>query len=367
MKIGCVKEIKNNEFRVGLTPANAREYIGGGHEVFIEKGAGAGAGFDDDAYAAAGAKLAGARGIWADCDMIVKVKEPLKEEYPLMRKGQILYTYLHLAADKELTDALLASGATGVAYETITDDNGTLPLLKPMSEIAGRLAAIKGAQCLEKKFKGKGVLVGGVPGVRKANFVVLGGGFVGMNAAKMAVGLGANVTVMDINLNRLTYIEEYFRGEVNTIYSSASAVEQELESADVVIGAVLIPGAMTPKLVKRGHLKHMQPGTVLVDVAVDQGGCCETTHATYHDSETFIVDDIVHYCVANMPGAVPYTSTLALTNATLSYGLKIANLGIEEAARRDRGIMNGINIYGGAITCKGVAEAFGARYSELAF
>ena len=367
MKVGCVKEIKNNEFRVGMTPDNAREYCMHGHQVFIQKGAGLQSGFSDEEYAEGGATiLETAAEVWAVSDMIVKVKEPLEQEYPFMRENQIIYTYLHLAADAKLTDALLKQKCKGVAYETLTDARGALPLLKPMSEIAGRLSVIEGARCMEKPFGGCGVLISGVPGVRKAKVVVIGGGIVGTNASKMALGLGADVTIMDVNLDRLTELDNMFDDKLKTIYSTNSALERELSDADLVIGAVLIPGASAPKLIKRHMLKCMKPGTVIVDVAVDQGGCVETTHATTHDAPTFIVDGVVHYCVANMPGAVPHTSTLALTNATLSYGLKIADLGLEEAAARNRGILNAINTYAGKCTYKGVADALGLSYTEAA-
>lgn len=367
MKVGCVKEIKNNESRVGMTPDNAKEYRAHGHQVFVEIGAGTGSGFADEAYAAAGAELLRtAAEVWEKCDMIVKVKEPLVSEYPLMRENQILYTYLHLAADKELTDALLAHKCKGVAYETLTDSRGGLPLLKPMSEIAGRLSVIEGAKHLEKPFGGCGVLISGVPGVRKAKVVVIGGGVVGANACKMALGLDADVTIFDVSLDRLAQLDDQFNGRIKTLYSTPTAIEREIADADLVIGAVLIPGASAPKLVKRGMLKNMKPGAVIVDVAVDQGGCVETTRATTHDKPTFVVDGVLHYCVANMPGAVPYTSTLALTNATLKYGLKIADMGLEAAAKTDPGICNAINTYAGQCTYKGVAAAFGLDCAQAA-
>ena len=365
MIIGCVKEIKNNEFRVGMTPDNVKEYIKHGHQVIVEAGLGLGSGFEDDEYVASGAKLVKtAKEVWLQSEMIIKVKEPLLSEYPLMQKGQIIYTYLHLAADEALTKAMLASGCKGVAYETLTDAKGGLPLLKPMSEIAGRLGAIEGAKYLEKPFGGKGVLISGVPGVRKAKVVVIGGGIVGTNSAKMALGLGADVTIMDVNLDRLTYLDNLFMGQVKTIHSTKTAVENELKDADLVIGAVLIPGASAPKLITRNMLKLMKKGTVLVDIAVDQGGCAETTKPTYHDNPTYIVDDVLHYCVANMPGAVPYTSTMALTNATIQYGLRIADLGLERAALLDEGVLNAINIYEGKCTFAGVAEAFSLPYTD---
>jgi len=367
MTIGCVAEIKNNEFRVGMTPANAAEYARHGHRVLAERGLGEGSGFCDAEYEKAGAVLTDADTVWAESDMLVKVKEPLPAEYPKIRRDQILFTYLHLAADRAQTEALLAAGCKGVAYETLRDKKGQLPLLKPMSEIAGRLAAIEGARCLEKPFGGRGVLISGVPGVRKAKVAVLGGGFVGTNACRMALGLGADVTVIDLSIDRLVELDEIFGGRIKTVFSTTHAIEEEIADADLVIGAVLIPGAAAPKLIRRGHLKRMRPGSVIVDVAVDQGGCVETTHPTYHDDPTFVVDGVVHYCVANMPGAVPYTATVALTNATLGYGLKIADLGLEEAARRDPAIVSAINTYEGEVTHPGVAGAFGLPLRALSF
>ena len=367
MIVGCVREIKNNEFRVGMTPANAAEYIRHGHKVLVEAGLGAGSGFPDADYEKAGAVLTNVETVWAESELLIKVKEPLEAEYKRMRPGQILYTYLHLAADRELTDALTAAKVKGVAYETLRDKKGQLPLLKPMSEIAGRLAAIEGAKCLEKSCGGRGVLISGVPGVRKAKVVVLGGGFVGTNACRMVVGLGADVTVIDLSIDRLVELDELFSGHIKTIFSTTQAIEEEISDADLVIGAVLIPGAAAPKLIRREHLKKMRPGSVIVDVAVDQGGCVETTRPTTHDDPTFVVDGVVHYCVANMPGAVPYTSTMALTNATLGYGLRIADYGLEEAARRDPAITSAINTYDGEITCQGVAEAFNLQCKTLKF
>lgn len=366
MKIGCVKEIKVQEYRVGLVPANVAEYIKCYHEVYIETNAGEGSGFTDEEYSQAGATiLNSAEEVWALCDMIVKVKEPLPLEYPLMRRSQIIYTYLHLAANRPLTNAMLANGCIGVAYETITDKKGGLPLLKPMSEIAGRLSVQEGAKYLEKPFGGRGILMGGVPGVKNAKVVVLGGGIVGANACKMALGLGADVTVLDKSLDRLTYLDDIFNGRVKTLYSTDIIIKSEIKDADLVIGAVLIPGASAPKLLKKEYLKTMKKGAVIVDVAVDQGGCFETTKATYHNDPIFEVDGVIHYCVANMPGAVPHTSTTALTNATLKYGLMIANLGIEGAAKQDSGLKNGINIYEGKCTFKNVADSFGIEYIQI--
>jgi alanine dehydrogenase len=297
--------------------------------------------------------------------MIVKVKEPLADEYPKIRAGQIVYTYLHLAADKPLTEALLASGAKGVAYETVTDRFGKLPLLKPMSEVAGRLSVQEGAKYLESPLGGRGTLLGGVTGVAPANVVIIGGGTVGTNSAKMAVGLGARVTVIDRDLDRLEYLDDIFGGRVTTLYSTNIAIHRALETADLTVGSVLLPGAAAPKLIKRSYLKDMKKKSVLVDVAVDQGGCAETTHPTYHDDPTYVVDDVVHYTVANMPGAVALTSTLALTNATLPYGLKIAGQGLETAAKKDPGILNGINVYEGKLTFEPVAIAHGLEYTDI--
>jgi alanine dehydrogenase len=349
-----------------LTPDNVKEYVSRGHVVGIEAGAGVGSGFADDEYILAGASiLPDAKSVWDAAEMIVKVKEPLEEEYGLMREGQIIYTYLHLAANRPLTDALLAKKTRAVAYETIRGESGDLPLLKPMSEVAGRLSIQEGAKCLEKHVGGIGLLLSGVPGVRRANVVILGGGVVGINACKMAVGLGANVFILDTSLSRLAYLDDIFGQQITTLASSSGEIERSLAMADLVIGAVLIPGAATPKLIKREHLKKMKHGSVIVDVAVDQGGCCETTKATYHDNPTYEVDGVIHYCVANMPGGVSHTSTLALTNATLHYGLKIADLGIEGACASDPGLLLGVNCYKGQLTCKEVAECFGLDYAHL--
>ncbi|MDL2293174.1 alanine dehydrogenase [Ruminococcaceae bacterium OttesenSCG-928-D13] len=367
MKVGCVKEIKKLEFRVGLTPDNVHEYVLHGHEVYIQSTAGDGSSFTDAEYKAAGATImATAKEVWDTCDMVIKVKEPLPEEYPLMRKDQILYTYLHLAADRTLSDAVVNSGTKGVAYETIRGRDGGLPLLKPMSEVAGRLSVQEGAKTLEKPMGGMGLLLAGVPGVRRGKVTIVGGGVVGTSAAKMAIGLGADVTIIDANLARLTYLDDIFGSRVQTLYSTSAAIKRCCVESDLVIGSVLIPGAAAPKLIKKEYLKEMKPGSVIVDVAVDQGGCAETTHPTYHDDPTFVVDGVVHYCVANMPGAVSQTSTLGLTNATLSYGLKIADMGLEAAAKTDPGLMLGINSYGGKLTCKEVATSFGIEYTDPA-
>ncbi|HCR84743.1 alanine dehydrogenase [Muricomes intestini] len=366
MKVGCVKEIKKYEYRVGLTPENVKEYVNRKNQVYIQKGAGEGAFFTDEMYREAGAVILDtAEEIWAECDMIVKVKEPLEEEYDLIRENQIIYTYLHLAADRPLTDALLKSKAKAVAYETIRDKNGGLPLLKPMSEVAGRLSIQEGARCLERTMGGMGLLLGGVSGVRQANVLIIGAGVVGTNACKMAVGLGARVTIADNNIDRLTYLDDMFGSRIQTMYSTDSALEKACCEADLVIGSVLIPGAKAPKLIKERYLDGMKNGSVIVDVAVDQGGCCETTVPTYHDNPTFIKKGVVHYCVANMPGAVAMTSTMALTNATLRYGLAIADVGVEEAIRRDGLLALGMNCYEGKLTCKEVAEAHDMEYTDI--
>lgn len=365
MKVGCVKEIKKHEYRIGLTPENVHAYSSHGHQVAIEAGAGTGSGFSDEEYMAMGARIfKTADEVWQFADMIIKVKEPLAEEYGKMRENQIVYTYLHLAADKPLTDALMANKVKAVAYETIRDHNGGLPLLKPMSEVAGRLSIQEGAKYLERPMGGMGLLLGGVPGVPKAKVLIIGGGVVGINACKMAVGLGADVTIIDKSLERLTYLDDIFGARIQTLYSQDATIEQEAYKADLVIGAVLIPGAAAPKLVKRSYLAGMKNGSVIVDVAVDQGGCCETTRATYHDDPVFIIDGVVHYCVANMPGSVSRTSTIALTNATLQYGLKIADMGLEAAAQTYSGLLSGINCYDGKLACKEVASSFGMEYTD---
>ncbi len=360
MKVGCVKEIKNKEFRVGMTPDCVRNYKAAGHEVYIEKGAGIGSGFTDDEYAAAGAIMIDeAKEVWDTVEMMIKVKEPLPEEYPFFHEGLILYTYLHLAADKPQTDALLAAKVKGVAYETLYDPaNGGLPLLAPMSQIAGRLSVQEGAKYLEKIYGGEGILLSGVPGTPKGNIVILGAGTVGTSALKIAVGMGANVTILDINIQRLSYLDDLFGARIQTLVSNAANIEKVLKDADVVVGAVLIPGKAAPKLIKAEHLKIMKPGSVFVDVAVDQGGCAETTHVTYHDDPIYIVDGVVHYCVGNMPGAVPRTSTIALTNSTVHYGLQIANKGLEQACKDNEVIYSAINTYDGKLTCKNVADSF---------
>ncbi|MGI8470533.1 MAG: alanine dehydrogenase [Pyrinomonadaceae bacterium] len=366
MKIGLPKEIKDNEYRVGLTPAGVHALVGAGHEVFVQKTAGEGSGFSDENYVKAGGKLLDtADEVWKTGDMIVKVKEPVAPEYPRMRENQLLFTYLHLAPELELTKQLLERKVTGVAYETITDKKGTLPLLTPMSEVAGRMAVQVGATYLEKMSGGRGILLGGVPGVPAANVVIIGGGVVGTEAAKMAVGLGAKVTIIDINLDRLRQLDDIFLSKVQTLASSRYAIHEAISHADLVIGGVLIPGAAAPKLVTRDMLKDIPKGAVLVDVAVDQGGCFETTHATTHSNPTFYEEGVLHYCVANMPGAVPRTSTFALTNATLPYALALANKGFEQAIAEDEGLKEGVNTYAGKLTYEAVATSQGLEYTPL--
>jgi len=364
MRVGCPREIKNHEYRVGLTPGSVREYVAHGHEVLVETGAGAGIGADDNAYRAAGATIAKtAADVFAKSDMIVKVKEPQPNEWVQLRDGQILYTYLHLAPDPEQTKGLLASGVTAIAYETVTDDRGGLPLLAPMSEVAGRLSIQAGATALQKANGGRGVLLGGVPGVLPGKVTVLGGGVVGLHAARMAAGLGADVTIIDRSIPRLRQLDDLFAGRVHTRYSTVEALEEECFSADIVVGAVLIPGAAAPKLVSREMLSGMKKGAVLVDVAIDQGGCFETSHATTHADPTYEVDGVIHYCVANMPGAVPVTSAHALNNATLHYGLQLADKGLK-AMIDDHHLRNGLNVHRGKITNRAVAEALGYELVE---
>ena len=359
MRVGCPKEIKNHEYRVGLTPGAVREYVAHGHEVIVETKAGAGIGADDDAYRAAGAKIAAnATDIFQKCDMVVKVKEPQPAEWAQLRDGQILYTYLHLAPDPDQTRGLLASGVTAIAYETVTDERGGLPLLAPMSEVAGRLSIQAGATALQKANGGRGILLGGVPGVLPAKVAIIGGGVVGLHAAKMATGLGADVSILDRSIPRLRQLDDLFGGRIHTRYSTIDALEEEVFSADLVIGAVLIPGAAAPKLVTREMLSGMKKGAVIVDVAIDQGGCFETSHATTHSDPTYEVDGVVHYCVANMPGAVPVTSAHALNNATLHYGLQLADKGLKAIAE-DRHLRAGLNVHRGRVTNRPVADALG--------
>jgi alanine dehydrogenase len=366
VNIGLPKEIKDNEYRVGLTPAGVRALTDAGHRVLVENNAGEGSGFEDALYKRAGATIiASADDVWAEGDMIVKVKEPIAPEYPRMREGQLLFTYLHLAPDNELTEQLLNRKVTGVAYETITDRRGTLPLLTPMSEVAGRMAIQVGAHYLEKMSGGRGILLGGVPGVPAARVVIIGGGVVGTNAAKIAVGMGAHVTIIDNNLDRLRELDDIFLSKIATLASSAYMIHDAVSQADLIIGAVLVPGAAAPRLVTRNMLKDVTDGAVIVDVAVDQGGCVETTHPTTHSDPTYYVEGVLHYCVANMPGAVPRTSTFALTNATLPYALKLANLGFKNAVLSDSGLSAGVNTYAGKLTYEAVAVSQGREYTAL--
>jgi alanine dehydrogenase len=358
MRIGVPKEIKVHEYRVGLTPASVAELVAHGHELFVEADAGQGIDCPDKAYVKAGAKiLPDAKAIFESADMIVKVKEPQPQEIAMLRKGQILFTYLHLAADKDQALGLMKSGAICIAYETVTARNGSLPLLKPMSEVAGRMSVQVGAHYLEKEQGGRGVLLGGVPGVAPAKVAILGGGVSGVNAAQMATGMRADVTIYDINNDRLAELDMFFSSQIKTAYASRSAIANAVKEAELVIGAVLVPGAAAPKLVTRTMLKTMKRGSVLVDIAIDQGGCFETSHATTHADPVYEVDGIIHYCVANMPGAVARTSAFALNNATLPFALKIANLGAEEAMRQDPNLAAGLNVSGGKIRHQAVAEA----------
>lgn len=366
MKIGIPKEIKDNENRVGATPAGVKELVAHGHTLYVQHTAGEGSGFPDADYEAAGATiLPTIEDVYATADMIIKVKEPIEPEYKLIRKGQLLFTYFHFACDRPLLDAMLESGATCIAYETVTDRDHRLPLLIPMSEVAGRMSIQEGARFLEKPQGGRGVLLGGVPGVKPAKVLVLGAGVVGRNAALMAAGLGADVTITDINLNILRHCAEVMPKNVKTLFSSRHNIETELPDTDLVIGSVLVPGAKTPRLVTREMVSLLRPGSVMVDVAVDQGGCFETTHPTTHSEPTYLVDGVVQYAVANIPGAVPYTSTLALTNATMPYALRLADMGWKEACRKDKGLADGVNVVDGKITFKAVAEAFDLEYTPL--
>ncbi len=364
--VGVPKEIKNNEFRVGMTPAGVAEFVAHGHSVLVENAAGEGSSFADAEYVEAGATMvATADEVFAKADMIVKVKEPQAVEIAKLRPGQILYTYLHLAPDYEQTMGLVGSKAVCIAYETVELPNRSLPLLAPMSEVAGRMAAQVGATYLQKPFGGRGTLMGGVPGTRPAKVVVLGGGVVGTNAAYVAMGMGADVTIMDVNLDRLRYLDEIWGNRIRTVYSSKHNIQQEVFAADLVIGAVLLPGAKTPFLITKDMLPKMKKGSVLVDVSVDQGGCIETTHATTHADPIYFVDGVLHYGVANMPGAVPNTSTMALTNATLRYGLAIADKGWKQAVRDDAALAKGVNVIDGKVTYKEVADVHGLEYVPL--
>lgn len=366
MIIGVPKEIKNNENRVALTPSGARELVAHGHKVYVQATAGAGTGFSDDDYVAAGAAiLPSIEDVYAVAEMIIKVKEPIEPEYRLVRRGQVIFTYFHFASERALTDAMIASGAVCIAYETVRLPDGSLPLLVPMSEVAGRMSVQEGARFLEKPQGGRGVLLGGVPGVKPARVLVLGGGVVGRNAALMAAGLGADVTVADISLPTLRHLADVMPGNVKTLYSSRHNIEAELPATDLVIGSVLIPGAKAPHLVTRDMLALMRPGTLLVDVAIDQGGCFETSVPTTHSDPVYTVDGIVHYAVANIPGAVPYTSTLALTNATLPYALRLADMGWRAACAADPALAQGVNVVDGKVVFPAVAEAFGLPLSPL--
>ncbi len=368
MTIGLVKEIKVHEYRVGLTPDCVDAYVKAGHTVYVEKDAGIGAGFENCAYEEVGGIIVeDKKKLFNDSDMIVKVKEPLPEEYEFFHEGQILYTYLHIAADKPQAQALLDKKVKAVAYETITSPEGGLPCLTPMSEIAGRLATQEGAKYLEKPFGGRGVLLGGVPGVQRGNVVIIGGGIVGLNACKMAVGLGANVTVMDISASRLAFYDDIFGSQVTTLFSNRTNIVKAIKEADLVIGAVLIPGAAAPKLISKEDLKLMKKNSVVVDVAIDQGGCFETSKATYHDNPTYVVNDVLHYCVANMPGAVSLTSTLALTATTLRHGLAIANKGLEQALADDKHLLNGLNTYDGKLTNEAVSKSLDIPFEAVSF
>jgi len=365
MLIGVPKEIKTHEYRVGLVPSSVRELVHNGHKLLVETGAGLGIGFDDKAYQAAGAEIAGtAAEIFQKAEMIVKVKEPQPKECQMLRPGQLLFTYLHLAPDPEQTDALLKSGCTAVAYETVTNARGGLPLLAPMSEVAGRMSVQVGAHCLEKERGGAGILLGGVPGVPPGKVVILGGGVSGTHAARMAMGLEAHVTVIDKSLDRLKQLDEEFGSKLYTQFATVDAIEQHVIAADLVIGAVLVPGAAAPKLVTRAMLPKMRPGSVLVDISIDQGGCFETSHATTHADPTYVVDGIVHYCVANMPGAVARTSTFALNNATLPFAVALANKGYRQALADDVHLIHGLNIHAGKVTHKAVANALKLKYTR---
>lgn len=366
MIIGVPKEIKNNENRVALTPAGVAELRKHGHTVYVQAGAGSGSGFSDEEYTQAGTTLLSSiEEVYGIADMIIKVKEPIAQEYNLIKENQLLFTYFHFASSEELTHAMIERGAVCLAYETVEKTDRSLPLLVPMSEVAGRMAIQEGAKYLEKPMKGRGILLGGVPGVKPANVLVLGGGIVGTQAAKMAAGLGASVTIMDVSLPRLRYLSDIMPPNVVTMMSNEYNIREAVKTSDLIIGAVLIPGAKAPHLITRDMLKTMRPGTVLVDVAVDQGGCIETCTPTTHENPTFVIDDVVHYCVANMPGAVPYTSTLALTNATLPYAIQLANKGWQQACRDNNELLVGLNVVNGKVVYKGVAEAFGLPLTEV--
>ncbi len=366
MIIGVPKEIKASENRVGLTPSGVSALVGHGHQVYVQHGAGEGTGFEDEAYVESGAQILDTiEEVYNIAQMIVKVKEPIESEYKLVKKDQILYTYFHFASHRPLTEAMMKSGAVCIAYETVQNADRSLPLLIPMSEVAGRMAIQQGAKYLEKPMGGRGILLGGVPGVLPAQVVILGGGIVGTQAAKMAAGLGAEVIILDINLDRLRYLEDVMPANVNTMYSNDYNIKKLSMSADLIVGAVLIPGAKAPNLITREMLADMKTGAVLVDVAVDQGGCIETCRPTTHEDPTFVIDGVVHYCVANMPGAVPYTSTIALTNATLHHAIQLANKGWEQACHENAPLRKGLNVVKGKIVYKAVAEAFDMEYTEI--
>jgi alanine dehydrogenase len=366
MTIGVPKEIKNNENRVAITPAGTQEFVKRGHTVYIQATAGAGSGFSDEEYVKAGAKIiTTAAEVFSLAEMIIKVKEPVEQEYKLIKKEQLVFTYFHFASYEPLANAMVASGAVCLAYETVERVDGSLPLLIPMSEVAGRMSIQEGAKYLEKPLKGRGILLGGVPGVKPAKVLILGGGVVGTNAAKIAAGMGADVTIMDVNLTRLRYLDDVMPKNVHTMVSNEYSLRELVKDHDLIIGGVLIPGAKAPKLITRDMLKTMRPGTVLVDVAVDQGGCIETCTPTTHENPTFIIDDVVHYCVANMPGAVPYTSTLALTNATLPYAIRLASQGWKKACAESTELRNGLNVIHGEVVYKAVADAFNLRFTDV--
>jgi alanine dehydrogenase len=365
VKVGVAKEIKSDEYRVALTPAGARELGQRGHDVLVETGAGEGSAFPDAAYEAAGARIVSVDAVWAESELLLKVKEPVEPEYGRLQEGLVLFTYLHIAADEPLTRALLDSGITAVAYETVETDSGALPLLAPMSEIAGRLAAQAGAYFLEKPLGGRGLLLGGVPGVAPGRVVVIGGGMVGYNAAVIAIGLGANVTILERSIDRMRHLEEVLSGRVSLVMSSSLQIEESVKDADVVIGAVLIPGAVAPKLITREMVAGMKEGAVLADVAIDQGGCAETSHPTTHSHPVYTEEGVTHYCVANMPGAVPITSTKALTNATLPYVEAIADFGLADSVARDPALARGVNVVDGKVTYEAVADAHGLEYRPL--
>jgi alanine dehydrogenase len=366
MKVGVPREIKDHEYRVGMVPAGVNALVEAGHQVYVEVGAGLGSGILDEHFEQAGAKLvANAKEVYSTADMIVKVKEPQPAEFKLIKKGQIVYTYFHFAAGKELTEGMMKTGAVCIAYETMEDKRGTLPLLTPMSEVAGRMSVQEGAKYLERPTEGRGILLGGVPGVEPGKVVIIGGGVVGTNAAKMAAGIGARVTILDVSLDRLRYLDDVLEKNVVTMYSNAYNIREEIREADLVVGAVLIPGAKAPSLIRREDLAQMKQGAVIVDVAVDQGGCVETTKATTHSNPTYIVDGVVHYCVANMPGAVGRTSTFALTNATGRFAVAIAKHGWKDAAKKFGEIRTGLNVVNGKITYEAVAQAFDMEYAPL--